>query len=211
MILKAARMTIREHPLNTPGCRGKPHACYRWWPGMQVCRTGGSPGVGEGLPYIVPVWRAVASGGLLETDFSEQGQAVRVRMPECVRSLVHWPQVIGDKRPGRGSDAEGVRVPVWAELPVSLLRPWQVIIRLDQKTMCVLGVWLGASTIECLNAYTPHWQYIQMKQELSSLLKCPIHALYPESVTHCKEEILKGISSTIAEQILKGEFPAKKQ
>lgn len=82
-----------------------------------------SAGVGEGLLYIVPVWRSVASGGLLETNFSEQGQAVRVRMPECVRSLVHGPQVIGDKPPGRGSIAEGVRVPVWAELTVSLLRP----------------------------------------------------------------------------------------
>lgn len=61
-----------------------------------------SAGVGEGLPYIVPVWRAVASGGLLETNFSEQGQAVRVRMPECVRSLVHGPQVTGDKPQGEG-------------------------------------------------------------------------------------------------------------
>lgn len=165
--------------------------------------------MGRRSPCIVSVWRAVASTGLHVANFSERRQAVCAGMPEHAGSLMPRPQC---HRRQTSRDREGCRGS-WGQRGQNLQSPcWDHERWSPEPTKEPCVFWVCGRGQVPLDVVTPV-PLLTVHPGIAGqclLTQCPIHALYPETSTHCTEERLKGISPTIAEHTLKGEFQDEK-
>lgn len=108
--------------------------------------------MGGRLLSIVSVWWACS---ICKRQTSQSGDKQWRQDAERVGSLVHGRMVIGGKTPGEGG--------LWRErgsvggthgVPVETMKSDHQT-RPDQRTTCVLGVWLRPSAVGCCNTCTP--------------------------------------------------------